>query len=232
MKVVDPGGYCLVAGRLIIIVALVVIDVPRAVADDSSIAVHQADQTSQAPAHQAVAGAILPGSLNYDTAGSFAETSQPEPEESGQLQRRRIGDIRPSFDYAWGDVDESDLPQDFSTHPDDQPTRRVVQTQSLLQWQPSNSWYHPLYFEDPALERYGHTYSPFVQPLVSTGRFIGQTVTLPYHAALRPMQSREYPLGWYRPGEFVPYLNYRPAWNREAAGHQALAITGLIFLIP
>lgn len=148
------------------------------------------------------------------------------------MQSRRIGEIRPSLEYAWGDVDESALPEDFSSNPDDEPIRRTIKTPLLLQWQPSNLWYHPLYFEDPALERYGHTYSPVVQSLVSTGRFLGQTVTIPYHATLRPMQSREYPLGWYRPGERSPYLTYRPAWNDEAAVTQALSVVGLFFLIP
>lgn len=153
-------------------------------------------------------------------------------QESPGMAPRRIGDIQPSFNYAWGDVEESALPEDFQRNTDDQPVSRVIGTPLLLQWQPSNFWYHPLYFEDPTLERYGHTYSSWVQPFVSTGRFVGQVTTLPYHATLRPAQSREYPLGWYRPGECAPHLRYRPAWNDEAAINQVLAVVGLVFLIP
>ncbi len=145
---------------------------------------------------------------------------------------RRLSDIRPSLDYAWGDTELSTLPRNFAVNTDDRPMSRVIGVPMLLQWQPSNLWYHPLYFEDPALERYGHTYSPLVQPFVSTGQFVGQAATLPYHATLRPHRSREYPLGWYRPGECAPHLKYHPAWNDEGAVKQAMAVVGLIFLIP
>ena len=158
--------------------------------------------------------------------------TQQESEESAKLQPRQICDIRPSLEYAWGDVDESTLPEDFSSNPEDEPVRRVIKTPLLLQWQPSDLWYHPLYFEDPVLERYGHTHPLLVQSLVSTGRFLGQTVAIPYQATLRPAQSREYPLGWYRPGEYSPHLTYQPAWNDEAAVTQALSVVGLFFLIP
>ena len=163
---------------------------------------------------------------------STALNEQVGIQESPEMAPRRIGDIRPSFSYAWGDVEESALPEDFEQNTDDQPVNRVVGTPLLLQWQPSNLWYHPLYFEDPTLERYGHTYNSWVQPFVSTGRFVGQAATLPYHATLRPAQSREYPLGWYRPGECAPHLKYRLTWNDQAAINQTLAVVGLVFLIP
>lgn len=156
-----------------------------------------------------------------------------DPEETPDLLSTPIDDIQPSFDYAWGDVDMATLPKNFSVNTDDVPISRHVDKPLLLQWQPSNLWYHPLYFEDPALERYGHTYQSLVfQQVVSTGRFVGQAVTLPYHATLRPPHSREYPLGYYRPGECAPHLKYCPPWNNEAAVHQALAVVGLVFLIP
>ena len=175
---------------------------------------------------QASAGSVQ----SISTSTAFSE--QVAIQESPGMAPRQIGDIRPSFDYAWGNVEESGLPEDFQRNTDDQPVSRVIGTPLLLQWQPSNFWYHPLYFEDPTLERYGHTYSSWVQPFVSTGRFVGQAATLPYNATLRPAQSREYPLGWYRPGECAPHLKYRLTWNDEAAINQALAVVGLVFLIP
>ncbi|MEO2036249.1 MAG: hypothetical protein ABGZ35_29600 [Planctomycetaceae bacterium] len=182
---------------------------------------------------------LLAGSSTSGIAGesagisnSAAPQEQDADQESADLKAAVIGEIRPSFDYAWGDVEESSLPEDFSAIAADEPVSRTIGTPMLLQWQASNLWYHPLYFEDPALERYGHTYSPLMQTLASTGRFVGQAATLPYHATLRPPNSREYPLGWYRPGEHAPYLNYRPAWNNEAAVNQALVVVGLVFLFP
>ncbi|MCH2202768.1 MAG: hypothetical protein MK102_12415 [Fuerstiella sp.] len=164
--------------------------------------------------------------------GELTSVTQPETDDSPRPELREMSDIRPSFDYAWGDVEESALPDDFSKNTDDQKFTRVIGTPTRLHWQPSNLWYHPLYFEDPALERYGHTHDPLLQTLVSTGRFVGQAATLPYNATLRPKGSREYPLGWYRPGESVPYLTYLPPWNDEAAANQALAVMGLVFLFP
>ncbi|MCH2211021.1 MAG: hypothetical protein MK110_06940 [Fuerstiella sp.] len=178
-------------------------------------------------------GPLLSASDNttdYDS--EFTADPLLKTDESPQLELRNMNDIRPSFDYAWGDVEESTLPDNFSDNTDDQPITRVVHTTTMLKWQPSNLWYHPLYFEDPALERYGHAYDPLLQNLVSTGRFVRQAATLPYNATLRPTASREYPLGWYRPGESAPYLTYHPPWNDEAAIHQALAVLGVVFLFP
>ena len=207
------------------------------------IAADQAPEAGGQTSEQQVAAIPLPSSADLDSdlasvssvqtiSTSTAVSQQVVIQESSGMAPRRIGDIQPSFSYAWGDVEESALPEDFQRNTDDQPVSRVIGTPLLLQWQPSNFWYHPLYFEDPALERYGHTYNSWVQPFVSTGRFVGQVTTLPYHATLRPAQSREYPLGWYRPGECAPHLKYRPAWNDEAAVNQVLAVVGLLFLIP
>lgn len=165
--------------------------------------------------------------------GVNGQATAEESEESDELVSRQIVDIRPSINYAWGDVDPEMLPEDFSVNTDDDPITRSVHTPLLLQWQPSNLWYHPLYFEDAPLERYGHTYSPLIcQTVVSTGRFVGQTVMFPYNATLRSPCSREYPLGYYRPGECAPHLKYCLPWNKEAAVHEALAVVGLVFLIP
>lgn len=188
-----------------------------------------------------IAASLLPESTTeviQTVSGKSAVTGHvaqdaTDTEDPPDLLSTPIDAIQPSFDYAWGDVDMATLPKNFSVNTDDVPISRTIHTPLLLQWQPSNLWYHPLYFEDPALERYGHTYESLVlQQVVSTGRFVGQAVTLPYHATLQPPHSREYPLGYYRPGDCAPYLKYRPAWNNEAAVHQALAVVGLVFLIP
>ncbi len=166
-------------------------------------------------------------SVPQDVSEAAAEQVDDESSDS-----RTIHDIHPSLDYAWGNVDPSSLPENFAEYTDNQPMERVIGTPLLLQWRASNLWYHPLYFEDAPMERYGHTYDRHIQYLLSPARFIGQTALLPYHMSLRPVHSREYPLGWYRPGERAPYLLYRPAWNTEAAIHEAGAVTGLFFLIP
>lgn len=99
-------------------------------------------------------------------------------------------------------------------------------------WMASNLTHDPLYFEDVALERYGHTYSPVVQPLVSVSKFGLQLAGLPYQMALNPVWCEQYPLGYYRPGDCAPFLRYRIPFNKEAAITSAGVYTGLFFLFP
>ncbi len=172
---------------------------------------------------------------SYDSNPQFTTTAPQatfDQTESADTQSHKISDIRPSLDYAWGDVESESLPKNFAVNTDDEPMERVIGTPLLLQWKASDVWYHPLYFEDAALERYGHTYDNHIQYVLSPVKFVGDAAMLPYKSTLRPHGSREYPLGWYRPGECAPHLKYKPAWNSEAAVHQALAVTGLFFLIP
>ena len=101
-----------------------------------------------------------------------------------------------------------------------------------MAWEPTNFYYYPLYFADPALERYGHTYHPVVQPVASLARAGVQFVLLPYQMTITPPCKREYPLGWYRPGECAPKLHYQIPLNAKAAVVEAAVVTGLFFAIP
>lgn len=103
---------------------------------------------------------------------------------------------------------------------------------SLYQWRAPDLYSNPLYFEDPALERYGHTHHEVIQPFVSVGRFGVQLFGLPYQMTIDPFCKRMYTLGYYRPGECAPKKYYRIPWNTEAALRQASAVTGLVYIIP
>ena len=103
---------------------------------------------------------------------------------------------------------------------------------SMYAWEASNICYNPLYFEDPQLERYGHTYPFFVQPFVSIGRFTVQAIGLPYQMVIDPCYSHVFPLGYYRPGECAPKLIYQIPLNAEAALAEAGTIAGVYFLFP
>lgn len=92
--------------------------------------------------------------------------------------------------------------------------------------------YYPLYFQDPLMERYGHTYHPLVQPAVSVARFSTQLFGLPYQMAIDPPYCLQTGLGWLDPGDCNPKLRYQIPWNAKAAAVEAGVITGLIFLIP
>ncbi len=103
---------------------------------------------------------------------------------------------------------------------------------STYTWQASNVFYQPLYFEDPDLERYGHAWPFFIQPVVSAVRFTTQAVGIPYQMTIDPCCCRVYPLGYYRPGECAPKLFYQIPWNTEAAAVEAGTIAGVYFLFP
>lgn len=151
---------------------------------------------------------------------------------SGSRLKTDIRMIQPSLSYALKEIDPQQLPQDFN----DKLTRgEYVARQpspTVLQWAPTNFYHYPLYFEDPALERYGHTYSPLVQPFASTGKFAVQLVGLPYQMALHPVTSRQYALGYYRPGETAPKKLYQIPYNTEATLVQTAAVIGLFLILP
>lgn len=102
----------------------------------------------------------------------------------------------------------------------------------VMPWSAPLSKYYPLYFQDPALERYGHTHHPLLQPVISSARVSGQLVMMPYQMALNPPWELRSPLGWYRPGDVAPKLRYPFPWNTEAAAIQAASVVGFIYLIP
>jgi hypothetical protein len=179
------------------------------------------------------------------TSSSFQEAPQQQDEASAQMvsyhqDSERGGDrlktdirsIKPTLSYAMKNINRKDLPQDFDGELD---AGEYVPRQSaatVLQWAPTNLYHYPLYFEDPSLERYGHTYHPLVQPFASTGRFAVQVAGLPYQMALKPAHSREYDLGYYRPGECAPKKHYQIPFNEEATLVEIATIAGLILIIP
>jgi hypothetical protein len=95
-------------------------------------------------------------------------------------------------------------------------------------WVASAVCHQPLYFQDAALERYGHSTEQFfgplgrymtyplddpsqstqrnqiMQPFFSIGLFALQIGLLPYNLVVDPPWEPEYDLGYYRPGDRVP----------------------------
>jgi hypothetical protein len=67
-------------------------------------------------------------------------------------------------------------------------------------WQAPALYHRPLYFEEPNLERYGHTSRFLTQPFLSGAHFFSSVPALPFKMAIeRPFTSR-YTLGHGRPG--------------------------------
>ncbi|MFM7038710.1 MAG: hypothetical protein ACKO2L_13410 [Planctomycetaceae bacterium] len=160
------------------------------------------------------------------------QQSQDERPESSQRLKTDIRTIKPSLSYALRDIDATQLPSDYDSRLDKGEYVARKMSPAVLQWAPTNFYHYPLYFEDPALERYGHAYHPIVQPFVSTGLFAGQLVGLPYQMVINPVHSKQYALGYYRPGEPAPKKHYQIPWNNEAVVMQTAAVVGLFLIIP
>lgn len=176
-----------------------------------------------------------------------APTSEPTPAtaEAGEApvrpvtvarqlpKLRSIREIQPFANYkpeTESKLEASTPPQPVELLPQGSLERHQAAT--AVYWHASNVTHNPLYFEDPGLERSGHTFSDAVQPFVSVGKFGAQVIALPYSIALDPVWKHESPLGNYRPGECAPKRHLAVPLNREAVATAAAAYTGIIYLLP
>ncbi|MDP7275689.1 MAG: hypothetical protein QF363_09430 [Planctomycetaceae bacterium] len=164
------------------------------------------------------------------TVGLLQQPVTPPPtRDPGKL--RKITTISPFHDYSpLGQARVSRTPQEAGLG-DAKFPGRAFQSR-VYHWKPSDLYHFPLYFEDPTLERYGHTHHRLLQPFVSATRFGTQLIGLPYQMTIDPIRKKTYTLGWYRPGEPAPMQYYQVPWNTAAAMAQGGVMTGLFFLIP
>ena len=185
-------------------------------------------------------------------AGTFRRQPQRDPIPKPS-ELKKISSILPYADYS-PDLGKEDPCQFLCPRPDGKPCKAYPSgtapqcpreqaltdtpypqrafPDSVFQWEASDLYHNPLYFEDPALERYGHTYPAIIQPFASAGLFGLQLFGLPYQMTLDPIHKRKYTLGWYRPGECAPKKLYQIPLNAHAAAVEGGAVTGLIFLFP
>ncbi len=177
----------------------------------------------------------------------------PEP-VTNPSQLKRISAIQPYFDYQPETSLKGEVCWDLCPRPDGLPCKpdengllpecpnefrfgeepyspRAI-GDCVYSWQASDLYHNPLYFEDPAFERYGHTHCELIQPFVSVGRAGLQLVGLPYQMTIDPVCKQMYALGYYRPGECAPKKYYRIPWNLHAAVAEAGVLTGLIYIFP
>ncbi len=99
-------------------------------------------------------------------------------------------------------------------------------------WTASGLCHKPLYFEDVQLERYGHSYGPLLQPLISPAEFFLTFPVLPYKMGLTPPNECMYALGYYRPGDCAPYMFDAIPISVRASLFEAAAWTGAIAAVP
>ena len=103
---------------------------------------------------------------------------------------------------------------------------------TTFMWQASGLCHKPAYFEDIHLERYGHSWGPYVQPLMSGAHFFLNVPILPYKMGLYPPNECIYTLGYYRPGSCAPYMLDPLPLSVRAALAEAGVMTGMAYLIP
>jgi len=123
-----------------------------------------------------------------------------------------------------------DLPQECSLGDENFEGRAWLAT--LYNWKASSLCHKPLHFEEVALERYGHDWGPYLQPVISGAHFFGTVPLLPYHIGLEPCCECIYALGYYRPGSCAPYMIYPVPLSARAAVLQAAAVAGVVGVVP
>ncbi|MEL7499171.1 MAG: hypothetical protein AAFN77_16305 [Planctomycetota bacterium] len=84
----------------------------------------------------------------------------------------------------------------------------------VFAWAAPDIRYQPLYFEDVALERYLQTRPPFQQSVASGLHFFKSLVLLPHQMRHDHPASCDYPLGFCRPGNQIPYTIQRQYFGR------------------
>jgi len=102
----------------------------------------------------------------------------------------------------------------------------------IFTWKASALCHKPLYFEEVALERYGHSFNPLLLPFMSGAHFFATLPLLPYKMSLNPPDECVYALGYYRPGNCAPYLLPAFPLDVKAGLVEAGAIAGAILIFP
>jgi len=87
--------------------------------------------------------------------------------------------------------------------------RRGEWSTSVCAWAAPESCYHPLYFDDVPLERYGQTAGRCLQPALSGVHFFGDLVALPCKMLSDHPSRHISPLGYERPGSAAPAVRGR-----------------------
>ncbi len=105
-------------------------------------------------------------------------------------------------------------------------------TPSTFTWKASALCHKPLYFEERALERYGHSNGPWRQPVVSAAHFFLNLATVPYQMGIHPPFECQYALGYYRPGSCAPWMVPAIPISPRGALYQTGAVLGGVFLLP
>lgn len=171
----------------------------------------------------------LPAPEDSANSSRYKDAMKTCAEELAELKASRIAEIDLQIGLT-GDAGE-DYPFECGID-DGTPFVDRSWPQVCYMWKASGLCHKPLYFEDVSLERYGHSWGPFVQPFVSGAHFFARIPALPYAMGLKAPNECVYTLGHYRPGSCAPYLIDPIPMTWRAAAFQGAAVTGGVFLFP
>lgn len=163
--------------------------------------------------------------------------AQPSPSDQNLLAAAPAdcSDVKPSDPISRNILDQV-MPKAGAFPPSCPMGKVAFQPRSWNQvtfhWTASALCYKPNYFEEVRLARYGQTWGPVVQPFISGAHFFLAVPALPYFMAMFPPQECVYTLGYYRPGDCVPYYIDPLPLSFRAALTEAGVWTGAIFVIP
>lgn len=179
---------------------------------------------------------------------AFDRSGDPPPAEDGRYELPEIGG-----GYRTKESEPERCPSPKDLKPISQITHRIAAEPGLFpqecalseepfkprnfqtttfSWKASALCHKPLYFQQPKLERYGHTFGPVLTPVLSAGHFFISVISLPYKMGMNPPWECVYPLGWYRPGSCAPYTLGPVPISLRGAATQGVVTTGLWFLFP
>jgi len=103
---------------------------------------------------------------------------------------------------------------------------------TMFTWKAPGYCHKPLYFEDWALERYGHSHGCLADPFVSAAHFFVTLPVLPYKVGVELPWECVYPLGYYRPGSCAPWTVPAVPISGRGFAMQAATLTGFLFVLP
>ncbi|TWT29232.1 hypothetical protein KOR34_52870 [Posidoniimonas corsicana] len=170
-----------------------------------------------------------PTQIEHETSADYQRAMKDCAEELAELKASRINEISLAITPE-GDAGE-DYPFECGID-DGTPFADRQWPQVCYMWKASALCHKPLYFENVQLERYGHSWGPCLQPIVSGVHFFARIPAIPYMMGIQTPNECVYTLGHYRPGSCAPYMIEPIPFTWRAAAFQGAAVTGAVFAIP
>lgn len=167
----------------------------------------------------AILAAALLGAEMFCTLTGFAQEPRLAARRKSNMPASQIADeaFKPLDQiHVVPRLDRALLPEDraatlFAPPAEASPEafRRADWHTSVYAWVPPEFFHRPLYFDDQPLERYGQTSYPRLQPAISTAKYFGDVIFMPYKIVVDGHHQWVSNLGYERPGTYMPPVRER-----------------------